>query len=65
MINLYYLGYISNFGDKALIFEINHYILRVITIIMIEHQIYNIAVDTELDFTYFANNKHDNNKLIL
>jgi hypothetical protein len=43
----------------------SYYILRVITIIMIEHQFYNIAVDTELDFTYFANNKHNNNKLIL
>ena len=28
---------------------------------MSERQIYNIAVDTELDFTYFANNKHNNN----
>ena len=28
---------------------------------MSEHQIYNIAVDTEQDFTYFANNKHNNN----
>ena len=34
---------------------------KVTTINMSEHQIHNIAVDTELDFTYFANNKHNNN----